>query len=445
MADNSSPHSLVVPEETVLDACGTQKLPRMGTIEQVWHTNPIAPEQIERHASEMVTTLELTTVEPGDEVAVGVGSRGIGNLPAIVRGVVSGLRNAGYEPFVFPAMGSHGGATADGQVSKLEALGVKEDSIGCEVRSTMETVVVGHTSERNVPVHADAAAAAADGIIPVNRVKPHTDFQGSVESGLAKMLVIGMGNQVGAKTAHEWAVDWSFRQMIPEIASFMLDALPILGGVAIVEDQRDETAVIEGVPANTLLERESALLERAYDLLPSLPFDDLDVLVVDQMGKDVSGAGMDTNVVGRRPYAINEPEPESPSVKRIYVRSLTDASHGNASGLGMADFIHQRLAGSADPLKLLINTLTSSSPRAARTPPVVETDRAGLTAALSTVGVVEPDEARILRISDTMQLDRLYASEALVREARERDDLLVDGDLREIEFSSGELTAPSPS
>jgi len=206
-------------------------------------------------------------------------------------------------------MGSHGGATAEGQRAMIESLGVTEERIGCEIRSSMAVEQVGETPDRGVPVVADANAVGSDGILLINRIKPHTDFDGTIESGLSKMLVIGMGNQRGAKIAHEWAVDWSFRNMIPESTDQLLEALPVVGGVALVEDQHDETALIEGIRPDGFLEREAALLETAYDIMPTIPFDDVDVLVLDRQGKDISGQGLDTNVIGRRPFALNEPEP----------------------------------------------------------------------------------------------------------------------------------------
>ena len=435
---------IVVPEATVLDACGDRPLPELGLIERDWETDPIPSERVEAAAAEAVESLDFDGVPDGGEVAIGAGSRGIANLPAIVAGVVGAVRDAGYDPFVFPAMGSHGGATGEGQREMLESLGVTPDAIGCEIRSSMEVVQVGETPDRGVPVYADAHAADADAIVPVNRVKPHTDYDGPVESGLSKMLVIGMGKQRGAKTAHEWAVDWSFRNMIPEIAEKLLAELPVAGGVAIVEDEFDDTDVIEGVPPSGFLDREAELLELAYDRLPTIPFDDVDVLVLDRQGKDVSGQGMDTNVIGRRPFAINEPEPELPDVKRIFVRGLTETTHGNAMGMGSADFVHRDLAAELDSPTTLINAITASTTRGVRLPPVVETDRAGLVASLSTVGVVGPDDARVLRATDTMRLDRLYASPALVEAARERDDLRVVAEPSPIEFDGGQFAAPTP-
>ena len=435
--------SLAVAEGTILDACGDPPLPELGVIEQVWDTDPIPSDEIASRAGRAVESLPLDEVDHGGEVALGVGSRGIANLPEIVAGIVDALSDAGYDPFVFPAMGSHGGATADGQLEMLDELGVSESTVGCEIRSSMDVVEIGRTPDRDVPVFCDANAVRADAIVPINRVKPHTDFDGPVESGLSKMLVIGMGKQRGAKVAHEWAVDWSLRNMIPEITERILESLPVVGGVAVVEDQHDDTALVEGVPPSGFLDRERELLETAYELMPKLPFDELDVVVFDKQGKDVSGQGMDTNVIGRRPFAINEPAPESPRIKRIYTRGLTEATHGNAMGVGSADVIHEDVVAELDASATLINALTASTIRGVRLPPVVETDRAGLVAALSTIGVVDPDTVRVLRAPDTMHLHRLYASRALVERARERDDLRVLEEPTPIEFTDGEFASPS--
>ena len=433
-----------VAEDDVLDACGDTDLPEFGIVEQVWATDPIPEGEIPNHAAAAVTDLSFDGVPDGGEVAIGVGSRGIANLPELVRGVVERVDDLGYEPFIFPAMGSHGGATADGQRAMIESLGVTEDAVGCEIRSTMDVVQVGETPTRGVPVVADSHAAGADAILPVNRVKPHTDFDGAVESGLSKMIVIGMGKQRGAKIAHEWAVDWSFRNMIPEITAQLLEALPIVGGVAIIEDQHDATTHVEGIRPDGFLDREAELLETAYEIMPTLPFEHVDVLVVDEQGKDVSGQGLDTNVIGRRPFAINEPAPDSPAIKRIYVRGFTETTHGNGMGMGSADLVHEDLATGLDGTDTLINAITASTIRGVRLPPVVATDRAGLVAALSTIGVVDPETVRVMRVADTMHLGAFYASAALVEEARDRDDLRVVGDPEPIRFEDGQFAAPSP-
>ncbi|MWG33826.1 DUF362 domain-containing protein [Halomarina oriensis] len=444
MDSNTPQSSLAVPEATVLDACGETPLPELGLIEQMWDTDPIPHGEVRAHAARAVDGMSFDGVPDGGEVALGVGSRGIANLPAIVAGVVDALDGRGFDPFVVPAMGSHGGATAEGQREMLAELGVTEASVGCAIRSSMDVVEVGRTADRDVPVVTDAHAADADAILPINRVKPHTDFDGTVESGLSKMLVIGLGKQRGAKIAHDWAVDWSLREMLPAITEQLLDALPVVGGVAIVEDQHDDTTLIEGVPPSGFLNREAELLETAYERMPTLPFDDIDVLIIDRQGKDVSGQGMDTNVIGRRPFAIQEPEPDHPDIKRIYTRSLTEAAHGNAMGMGSADVVHADLLAAVDMPTTLVNALTASTTRGVRLPPVAETDRAGLVCALSTIGVVDPDTVRVVRATDTMRLGQLYASTALVETARERDDLRVVAEPEPIAFEGGDFVAPTP-
>lgn len=444
MSSQQTRESLVVPESAIRQACGETPVPELGVIEQVWDTDPIPADAIPDSAGEAFSSLDLDGVPEGGEIALGVGSRGIANLADIVAGVVTEVREQGYEPFVFPAMGSHGGATAEGQREMLAELGVTEASIDCEIRLSMEVVEVARTAERDVPVYTDENAAAADAIVPINRIKAHTDFDGDVESGLSKMVVIGMGKQRGAKTAHDWAMDWSLRNMLPEIAEQLLETLPIVGGVAIVEDQRDDTAIIEGIPPSGFLDRERELLERAYDLMPKIPFDEVDVVVFDQQGKDISGQGMDPTVIGRRPFAIQEPEPDMPDIKRIYTRSLTAATHGNAMGMGSADFVHADLLAVINMTDSLINALTASTTRGVRIPPVVETDRAGLVAALSTIGIVDLETVRVLRATDTMRLERLYASLALVEEAREREDLRIVEEPSPVEFDDGTFAAPTP-
>ena len=444
MDSDQSRDSLAVSEDAIRETCGETPLPEMGVIEQVWETDPIPHGEISDRAAAVVRSLDFEDVPAGCEVALGAGSRGIANLAEIVAGAVAGVEELGYEPFVFPAMGSHGGATAAGQREMLADLGVTEESVGCEIRSSMEVVEVGRTPDRDVPVVFDAQAAAADAIVPINRIKAHTDFDGAVESGLSKMLVIGMGKQRGAKIAHDWAVDWSLRNMLPEIAEQLLAELPVAGGVAILEDQRDDTTAIEGIRPEGFLDREAELLETAYEIMPTLPFDDLDVLIVDQQGKDVSGQGMDTNVIGRRPFAIQEPEPDRPEIKRIYTRSLTETTHGNAMGMGSADFVHADLLADVDMETSLINAVTAVTTRGVRLPPAVETDRAGLIASLSTIGIVDPASVRVLRATDTMRLQRLYASPALVEEARSREDLRVLEEPAPIQFEDGDFAAPSP-
>lgn len=427
---------LVISTDVIRRTCDEVSMPPLGVIEQVWETEPISGRALETHVEAAVDGLAFADVPAGGEIAIGVGSRGIANLPALVEHTVAAVRTRGYEPFVFPAMGSHGGATADGQTAMLAELGVTTESVGCEIRATMETVEIGRTAERDVPVVTDAYAADADGILPLNRIKPHTDYEGPIESGLAKMLVIGMGNQRGAKLAHSWAIDWSLSRMIPELTAHLLEALPIVGGVAIIEDQHDDTGIIEGIRPETLLDRERTLQRRAADMMPRLPFDEIDLLVLDRQGKNISGQGLDPNVTGQRPYAINEPDPPAPDIKRIYVRSLTPATHGNAMGVGSADFIHQDLLAALSSTDTVVNAITAGTVRGVRLPIIIESDEAALIAALSSVGVAPVEELRIVRARDTAHLDRLAVSPVLVEEARSRDDLVVHREPEAISFDS---------
>ena len=433
----------ILSEELVSRVCGDPVFPRMGLIEQQWSTDPVPEDGIPDRVRTAVGSLGLEALETGSTVALGVGSRGIAYIPTIVRTAVEAVRERGLEPIVVPAMGSHGGATAEGQTEKLESLGITPESIGCPIEATMDVTTIGRTDEHDIPVRIDEIVARADAIVPINRVKPHTDFQGDVESGIAKMLVIGMGNQTGAKATHEWAVEVGFETAIREMAAHLLEELPVAGGIAIVEDENDETATIDGVPASDLFGREADLLRRAYEHLPQIPFDDIDVLVVDRMGKEISGAGMDTNVIGRLDE-VKRQSPKRPTVKRIFVRSLTETSGGNADGFGVADFIHQDLLSAADLEKTLTNSLTSGAVRGSRIPPTVENDRAGLIASLSTIGPPDPERDRVVRITDTMHLRRLYVSAALIEEARDREDLEVVLEPADIAFTAeGNFADPS--
>ena len=432
---------LIISTDTIRQTCGSLSPPSLGVIEQRWETDPLPAEVIPAHVENAVQDLAFAEIPAGGEIAIGVGSRGIANLSLIVNSTVSTVRERGYEPFVFPAMGSHGGATVEGQKAMLAELGVTPERIGCEIRATMDTVEIGRTPERDVPVVTDAIAAEADGILPINRIKPHTDYEGAIESGLAKMIVIGMGNQRGAKTAHTWAIDWSLSKMIPELASHLLESLPIVGGVAIIEDQRDDTAIIAGIRPDNLLERERELQQRSAAMMPRLPFPSLDILVLDQQGKNISGQGIDPNVTGRRPFAINEPEPPKPDIKRIYVRSLTPETHGNAMGVGSADMIHHDIIREMNSTDTVVNAITAGTVRGVRIPIVLESDEAALTAATATIGVTPAEDWRIVRARDTAHLERLLVSPVLIEEARSRNDLRVVAEPTPISFDdSGNFT-----
>ena len=347
----------------------------------------------------------------GGRACVALGSRGIDRIAEVARATVAALRASGLEVFAVPAMGSHGGATADGQAAVLASLGIREDTIGCEIRSSMDTVEIGEV--RGVPVFVDRLAlTGADVIIPVNRVKPHTDFSGPIESGLLKMIAIGLGKQRGADTFHREGFS-TFAELIPAVAEHTLARAPIPFGLALIENGYARLRRIEAVPAADIHRRERALLEEADAHLARLPLSTLDVLVLDQIGKDISGLGMDSNVVGRY---YTGPTGRDPLIQRIIVRGLTEATEGNAVGIGMADVVLGRAADAMDVAKTYMNCITAKTPEGARVALTVDTDRDALDAAIACCLKVSADTARIVRLRDTKHLEWFYASEGLLPE-----------------------------
>ncbi|MEF8841140.1 MAG: lactate racemase domain-containing protein [Haloarculaceae archaeon] len=373
-------------------------------------------------AREAVDALAVEDLPADATVAVGVGSRGITDLAPVVEAVVDRLRELGLDPVVVPAMGSHGGATAEGQREVLAALGITTESLDCPIDARMETVVLGE-SDLGSPVHFAVAATEADATMVVNRVKAHTNFTGPFESGLAKMTAVGLGKQVGASAVHERALVEGYVPVVESAFDVIREAVDLLGGVAIVENFEDRTAEIEGLRARDIPEAEADLLERAYEYMPTLPYEDLDVLVVERIGKDVSGAGMDTNVIGRY-QVLNAEEPETPHIKRILVLGLTEATHGNGQGIGLADLTTVDVVEELDLDQVYANALTSSSFSKARLPLALPTDELALTAAVSGVGPYDPETARIAWIRDTGHLSEFRVSPALARDPPEHVEVV---------------------
>ncbi|WP_254546818.1 DUF362 domain-containing protein [Halomarina pelagica] len=387
--------------------------------------DPPAPtlDDVGAAARRELDALPLEGLDAGATVAVGLGSRGITDVVPVARAVVAELRARALEPIVVPAMGSHGGATAEGQRRTLAGIGLTEESLGCPIDPRMDTEHLG-TSAVGGEVHHSTAALDADAVLVINRVKAHTNFDGRFESGLCKMLTVGLGKQVGAKEFHETALVEGYEAAIEAALDVVTEHSPVVGGVAIVENFFDETALVEGVPVSALPDRETGLLERAYEYMPTLPYDELDVLVVDEIGKDVSGAGMDTNVIGRY-RVLNADEPESPDVKRIVVRGLTEATHGNGNGIGLADVTTAAAVEELDLHQVYTNALTSGSLSKARLPVVLPNDRLALLAAVSTIGPYDPETVRIAWIRDTSHLSSFRVSAALA--AEEPDHVEVVG------------------
>lgn len=375
-------------------------------------------------------------VTAGMTVAVTAGSRGIHDKPAVVRAAGEWLRGAGAEPFVVPAMGSHGGATPEGQLRVLADLGITPDSVGMPVRATMDTVELGRL-DGGPAVHLDAHAAGADAILVINRVKAHTDFASEVESGLAKITAIGLGKRRGAEGIHAHGPA-NLGHWIPLVARRIIDSTTVLGGLAIVENAFDRAARIELVePDGIGGPAEEELLVEAKRLMARLPFDRLDVAVVDVMGKNKSGSGMDTTVIGRMMIRGSE-EPASPSIANLVVLDLSDASHGNATGVGLADFVPFRVLEKLDLRSTYINAMTSGlgGPQRGQVPMAMPTDRDAVAAALLTCGRADLDAATLVRMRDTLDLEVLLVSESL-RAVVEADDALeVLGDARPMAFDA---------
>jgi hypothetical protein len=372
---------------------------------------------------------------------IAVGSRGIDRIAEVTRATVTALRARGLDVFAVPAMGSHGGATAEGQLAVLASLGIREDTIGCGIRSSMDTVKIGEVG--GVPVFVDRHAIRdADLIVPINRVKPHTDFSGPVESGLLKMIAIGLGKQRGADTFHGEGFA-TFAELIPAVARFTLAHVNIPFGLALLENGHARLRRIEAVAAEGMFEREQALLAEADRSLARLPVKAFDVLVLDRIGKDVSGLGMDSNVVGRY-YA--GPTGRGPAIQRIVVRDLTDETEGNAVGIGMADVVLRRAAERMDAAKTYMNCITAKTPEGARIAMTVDTDRQALDVAIACCLQVRAETARIIRLLDTKHLEWFYASEPLLAELVAAGSCEVAGPAGPIGFDpDGRLTDILPS
>ncbi|GAB6164014.1 lactate racemase domain-containing protein [Thermostilla marina] len=365
-------------------------------------------------------------------MAITVGSRGIADLPEILRHLVVELHDRGVRPFVVPAMGSHGGATAEGQRNVLAGYGITPESIGCPIRASMEVVELGKTA-LGFPVWFDRTAFEADRVLVLNRVKPHTRFDGPIQSGLLKMLMIGLGNHRGAETCHRAIEEHGFSAVLRSACEIILAKAPIWGGLAIVENARKQTALLEAVPAHQFFAREPALLEQAQRLMPKLPFDRADVLIIDRIGKDISGTGLDTNVVGRKRDDHKAVGDERPRIRAICIRGLSPGSHGNAIGIGMAEFCRREVIEAMDREATIVNAMTSNHISASMLPPDFATDRDMLDAALAYTRS-ENAEPRVLWIRDTLHLEQIECSTAYLAEALQREDLEITVPPRPLPF-----------
>lgn len=370
-------------------------------------------------------------IQSGQRIAVSSGSRGITNIPLITRTVIDCVKEAGGSPFLLPAMGSHGGANPAGQKEVLASYGIDEDSMGCPVEATMDIVEVGRLAD-DTPVLLNRLAWEADGVILINRIKPHTSFRGRFESGLMKMMTIGLGSHKGATIAHSQGAE-GLARLIPAWGAEILAKAPIRLGLAIVENAYEQTARVEALRPEQFTSREPHLLEEARASMPRIMVQGVDLLIVEELGKNISGTGMDTNIIGRM-LLPGVKEPDSPGVARIVALALTDESHGNANGVGLADIITRRFYEQIDFKATYANVFTTTFLNRAHIPVIMESDREAIEAALDVQRLEKTEHARIVRIKNTLDVGEIEVSETLWREFADHPDLEQAGELADMRF-----------
>ena len=380
---------------------------------------------------------------PGSNIAIGVGSRGIANIATIVYSIVAFWKEKGMQPFIFPAMGSHGAATAEGQAEVLAHYGITAEAMGCPIRSSLEVVSLGETSE-GIPVFMDKHAHSADAVMLVGRVKWHTDFAGKIESGLFKMMAIGLGKFAGAQLYHSHAYKLGLEHVIRTVGRQVLTSGKILGGLAILEDPNHNTAQLTAVPVAGMEQKEEELLALVKSWMGRIPCD-LDLLILNEIGKNISGAGMDTKVVNRSVQAEYNLWPDTPRIERIFVRDLSSHSYGNAAGVGLADIISDRLLQKIDWKPTWINALTASTPTACRIPIHYPTDRECLEAILPTVGKTDKSKITVGWLRNSLELNLIELSENLLPQIKNNAELEIIGPAHEMKFDDqGNLVNPFP-
>lgn len=411
-------------------------LPLMATIRQKFPKERIT--DIEASVQSQLQSINLNSrIRAGQTIGITAGSRGITNIVNILREIVKTVKDAGARPVLIPAMGSHGGGTPEGQLAILHKLGITEESMGTTIIPETEGILLGYTNE-GTPVYINRAALNCDGIIVVNRVKPHTSFHGPVESGIHKMIAVGLGGPAGAEAIHRAGAP-ALSKIIPEIAKEIMKRVPIIMGMAIIENAYEETQLIASVLPEELWEKETLLLEKARQAMPSLPINEIDLLIVDQMGKNFSGTGMDTNIIGRLRIQ-GMPEPESPKIKRIAVLDLSPESNGNANGIGLADFTTRRLVDKIDFKNTYKNTLTATFTQRAMIPITLKNDREVISIALQSIGHLDFQKAKIIRIKNTLNLTEIQVSSSVLDEILANPRVQLIKKPAEMEFdSSGNL------
>lgn len=414
--------------------------PRMIRIRQTFDAPKVV--DIAGEVERQLTGLNLQRkVRPGQSVAITAGSRGIANIAVIIKATVQHFQRLGALPFIVPAMGSHGGGTAEGQRAIIEGYGITEEYCGCPIKASMETVIVAQTPQ-GIPVHFDKFASEADHVMVCGRIKPHTNFVGDIESGLHKMMLIGLGKHAGAKIYHRAIMDFNWIEIVRSVADAVIRNCKVVGGLGIVENAYDETGLISGVAPEEFFQREKELLVLAKQWLPRLPFRKVHLLIIDEIGKNISGTGMDTNVIGRKYNDHRATDLDDTSVRTIFVRGLTEATHGNATGIGIAEFTNTRTVNQVDRKITAINCITGGHAPAAAIPISYDTDREVVENALTTIGLATDKNAKVIQIPDTLHLAEVLVSEAYLDEIRQRPDLQIIGDLQEFQFDSAGNLAP---
>jgi hypothetical protein len=372
-------------------------------------------------------------ITPNMKIAITAGSRGISNIPIIMKAICDYIKDAGGDPFIVPSMGSHGGATAEGQRHVLTELGITEESMGCPILSSMDVVKLGET-DRKVPVYMDKNAYSADGIVVVNRIKPHTDFNSDTESGLLKMIAVGLGNAKGCATMHSYGL----RTSIPATAKVSMKAVNIMFGLGIVENSRDETYKLKALLPEDFEREEKELLKEAKEIVPKLPTDFLDLLIVKEMGKMISGTGMDTKVIGRI-RILGEVEPEKPVIKKLVILNLSEASYGNALGVGLADITTKKLVESIDFEATYANTISTTFLERGKIPITMSTDKEAIQIGLNTVGELDAETVKVGIIENTLDLQRLYLSDAVLKDIDESKIEVLKRDIKFLFDEDGNL------
>jgi len=402
--------------------------PSMYPVRQAFEAPVIAVKEIPGILAEQFQKTTISSkIRPGMKIAVGVGSRGISNLQEIVRCTVQELKERGAIPFIVPAMGSHGGGLAEGQQQILADYGITEEKVGAPIRASMDTVHLGKVNDE-VDVYFDRIAyEEADGIIVVSRIKPHTDFKGRIESGFMKMLGIGLGKHKGASFLHRGGM-LAFAQLVPDIGKFIMDKVPFLFGVGIIENAFHDTAHLEVVPKEELPKREEELLVNATEWMPKFHLQEIDVLIVDEIGKNISGSGMDPNIIGRSSSSEFFTFEQAPPIRRIVVLGITPESHGNSTGLGLADFTTVQTLSQIDFAAFYANTITAVEIGGGKLPLILKNDQQAIAAAIKTTRKRNLGEVRVVHIKNTLEMDKIWVSANLLDEVRQHPAMEVLGE-----------------